>query len=188
MIESNKIDFPEDRLQLYSKLSIFLVSVLISPVLGSYLYCANLRRSGQKDKIFGTVTAILIITFITKVPFMGFRPNNFALGFTPVMFLFNGIVALLMIGPFWKGHFGNNNYHSIIPWSRIILLLSVFITIQVYHYWIGMNYSAFNPAPLYIIRFTTLTILPALFIILLARIIYLTFRHLFRIKAKLSTQ
>jgi hypothetical protein len=156
------------------------VSVLTSPILGSYLYCVNLKQSSQKDKTFGTVIAVLIFTFLTKVPFFGFKINNFAFEFKPIVFLFNALVALLMIGPLWKRYFDNRNYLSIIPWSRIVLILSVFVTVQVYRYWIGMNYTVFNPAPLYVVGFTTLTILPTLVIILLGRMTYLIFRQLLK--------
>lgn len=184
MTDSSTLDFQERELHLYSKLSIFLVSVFTSPILGSYLYCVNLRRSGQKDKIFGTVVAILIFTFLCKVPFFGFQVGFYALGFNPVTFLFNAFVALMMIGPFWKKHFENMDYLSIVSWNRIAILVSIYITIQAYHYWVGVNYSVFNPAPLYLIRFTTLTILPALVIALLARIIYLVLRQKFKNKNK----
>lgn len=156
---------------LFSRFSIVLTTIIFSPIFGAILYCANLRFTQQKEKIFGTYITIILCNFFAFIPFAGFYFND--LSFNPLLYISPISSALLMIYPFWNKHFEGIEYETIFPYARFFLFLVINIALVFYEYWKYTHYTFYDPAPSYLISVTSYSSFMLLPLVLIIRFVYL---------------
>lgn len=150
MKDSEILDEVDDshKIVLFSKSSIAFIGLIISPVFAYIIYGANLRYSGQKNKIFGTFITIIFCQSIIFLGLIGFNVQQI-LPFSPYLMLSNIITTLLLLFPFWSRHFDEIEYKTIFPYFRVFFILIIYISIGVYNYILNTHYNFNNPAPWY---------------------------------------
>lgn len=132
---SNIIDSSnkKEEIRLFSKSSIFLVSLFMSPLFGGILYCRNLIVTNQKNKVLGTYLAIFLSTFFTNAIFYQF---NFTLNYySPITFLTNLLISLFIIYPLWTKQFQLHSYKSFFPLISFALTCGYFLIFSGYNMW-----------------------------------------------------
>jgi hypothetical protein len=168
-MSSNKSDIIDDifeeekKVILFSKLSIFLTCMILSPYWAGFLYCANLRYSNQKSKIFSTYLTISVCYFLTLTPLLGFDVSIY--GIDIVLLISKIITGLLVTSALWNKHFGELAHKTIFPWIRLFSMLVVYMAIIVYHTWLYHEFSYYNPPPTYLPSFNSLFTAPIMLLI-----------------------
>ena len=172
MKDSETIDevIIENQTFLCSKWSIAIIGFLISPILATYLYSFNLRRTEQKEKITSFFIAIVIFNFLILLPFLGFELNwN---NIRPVFFINKIIVSLLMVFPIWKNHFGDKEYEEFFPVKSFSLLIILFLSIIFFNYMLDLSYPRYYSKPWFIPRFSEIEVLAITILLVFIRFIY----------------
>lgn len=153
-----------EKLILFSKLSILITSILLTPFWGGFLYCANLRFSGQKDKINRTFITITMSYLMVLLPLMGFEMNDYYSSL--IIHYFSRLIAsLFIVLVLWKKQFEEIEYESIFPWKRIITIIIIQFGIIMYTTWLHSgHFTNLNlPINYYYIDFSLITILAFIF-------------------------
>ena len=159
---------PKNKTILFPKSSIAIIGVIISPIFSLLIYCANLRYTNQKDKIFGTICLVFMSEFIIGASTFGFKQLFFPYGFfNPLLLIKNIIVTLLMLYPLWKKHFENISYEVTFPYFRVMFTIVIYMCIFTYHYMFSIKHYWFEEAPWYMIPISTLVFMPYFFLLII---------------------
>jgi len=111
----------DENFEFFSRPVIFTTCMLFSPWIGGILYCINLSKSNQQNKIIGTYLTILFCNFFTAVPFFGFKMTIYS--FDPIILIHHLLVALLIVLPLWNKHFEHLKYKTVLPISLLLIIL-----------------------------------------------------------------
>ena len=128
----DEVEKEQTEIILFSKLSVFLVTVILSPLLAIYLYCANVWLSSQKSKVYGTMVALLMCYFALFTPFLGFPLFRYYPPYVPEPHRF--ILAFVMIYPLWKELFEKKRYSITFPVLRVLSMVVLTGTYHLYQY------------------------------------------------------
>lgn len=116
-------EFVNSKIKLNSKLTIVLISVFASPFLATIVYGLNLYKANKQSYFIGVLIAILASNFFLRVGFLGFNDEVIRL----IFLLFNLLMGLLLVGPFWKKHFSlKSKFDYKNNWYLIVLCVSSF--------------------------------------------------------------
>lgn len=112
---------------IFSRLSISIATIIFSPFFGAILYCINLYRTDQANRMFGSFISIILCNLLVLLPLVGFR--FWYLGLIPQIIISHTTIAMLMIYPMWKRHFYKLQYQDTFPTKMFIVffLISGFI-------------------------------------------------------------
>lgn len=162
----------EKKIILFSKLSIFLICIILSPYWAGFLYCANLRYTGQTKKIFSTYFSIAMFDFLALVPLLGIDLSIHGFNYNFIFLISKTIVGLLIVFPLWEKQLKEVEYHSIFPWARIFAMIVLYFLFVAYHMSLDNQFSYYGSRPWYILSFNSITIPPILLFIVIGKIIY----------------
>lgn len=123
---------------LHSKLSIAILSIILSPITASILYSLNLWKTNQKEKIMGTLTAIAVSYLFLLLPILGFSMNDLSI---TELGLHNIVLLLFIIHPLWKKHFDDFEYTTKHNWLLTTGIITAwFLYTYIYHSLFPINY------------------------------------------------
>lgn len=155
---------------LFSKLSIFITCIVISPYWGAFLYCGNLRLSDQKNKINRTFITISISYLMVVLPLMGFEIQSYSLLITH--YFSRLIISLLIILFLWKKQFDNVEYKTTFPWIRFIIIILIQTGIIFYRTYSSQVSHLMPHIKIYYIDFSLITTFAFLFYFTIGDFIY----------------
>lgn len=157
---------------LFSKLSILITCIIISPYWAAFLYCGNLRLSDQKNKINRTFITISISYLMVVLPLMGFEIQSYSLLITH--YFSRLIISLLIILVLWEKQFDDVEYETTFPWIRLIIIIVIQTGITFYRTWLYSSQIS-NLIPhinIYYIDFSLITTFAFLFYFTIGDFIY----------------
>jgi len=127
----------EDRTVIFSKITIALITLISTPIVGLIFYCINLKRTNQSGKIFGTIAFVTLCYFFVTVGFLGFElPDPKSI---PLLYIPKITTTLLMIYPLWIKHFKKEDYSTELGIKWIIIALLLFVG--------SLYFGRINPIP-----------------------------------------
>lgn len=148
--------YEEDRTFFFSKLSIIITSIILSPYFGAILYSCNLYFTKQSNKIFGSILSIYLLYFIVIVGLLGFEFNRDIIN--PIFVIAKLAVILFICGPLWHRHFEGVKFQTRFPWVIFTSMFLIYYMNIYYEYLIYTNYDLYTTPPLYFIRFNLFSI------------------------------
>lgn len=109
------------KIVLNSKVSIATAIILLSPLFGAILYADNLRKTDQNNKVFGTITAVIMCNLFVFLPLLGF---DFGVEHLPAQALISrSITCFLVLFVFWNKQLKNHKRSVVFP-VRLFLILT----------------------------------------------------------------
>jgi hypothetical protein len=120
MVKENVEDILDKnkQLTLHSKLSIAFVSIVFSPIFGSYLFSENVRKVTQKKNYYSIVIGLLFLNFIVTIPFYGLPISH---QFNPLLHINKIVIPLLILLPLWKKNIKPKNHIPIFSVKYLLI-------------------------------------------------------------------
>lgn len=170
--------YEEDRTFFFSKLSIIITSIILSPYFGAILYSCNLYFTKQSNKILGTFLTISLIYFFVIVGLIGFYILQ--VNYISLEFLIAKIALILFIcGPLWTKHFEKVKYQTRFPWVIFTAMFLIYCMNIYYEYLIDTNYDLYTTPPLYFIRFNLFSITAIVLLASITKMIIILFATIY---------
>ncbi len=111
--------------------------MILSPFWGTLIYAANLKLTGQRQKIVGVFVMVFIIQFALSLPLLGFDFPDHKI-YPPLIFS-RLLTMLFLLFPVWKAHFKNHPHQTLFPWLRVTLIVVVYLFVELCTYLYGFH-------------------------------------------------